>query len=116
MGVVSEIQSVVSAQLQELYGFSLEPQAVLVNETKPEFEGDYTVVLFSFVKSLKKSPEALGNELGQQLTAANPTLFTGFNVIKGFLNLSISDSYWLEFLKAQHGQAAYGTMASTGKR
>jgi arginyl-tRNA synthetase len=116
MGVVSEIQSVVSAQLQELYGFSLEPQAVLVNETKPEFEGDYTVVLFSFVKSLKKSPEALGNELGQQLTTAHPGLFTGFNVIKGFLNLSISDSYWLQFLNAQYNQPAYGAKAGTGKR
>jgi arginyl-tRNA synthetase len=116
MGAVSEIQSVVSAQLQELYGVSLEPPAILVNETKPEFEGDYTVVLFSFVKSLKKSPEALGNELGQKLVAAHPALFTGFNVIKGFLNLSIADSYWLQFLEAQHDQAAYGIKASTGKR
>jgi arginyl-tRNA synthetase len=116
MGAVSELQSVVSAQLQELYGVSLEPTAILVNETKPEFEGDYTVVLFSFVKSLKKSPEALGNELGQKLIAAHPALFTGFNVIKGFLNLSIADSYWLQFLEAQHGQAAYGIKASTGKR
>lgn len=116
MGVVSEIQSVVSAQLQELYGFGLEPSAILVNETKPEFEGDYTVVLFSFVKSLKKSPEALGNELGQKLTAAHPGLFTGFNVIKGFLNLSISDSYWLAFLESRYSAANYGTKPSTGKR
>lgn len=115
MGVVSEIQSVVSAQLQELYGFSLEPQAVLVNETKPEFEGDYTVVLFSFVKSLKKSPEALGNELGQQLMAVNPGLFTGFNVIKGFLNLYISANYWLLFLQEQHSQPNYGIKRPIGR-
>jgi arginyl-tRNA synthetase len=116
MAVVSDIQLVVSAQIQELYGLAIEPGAILVNETKPEFEGDYTVVLFALVKTLKKTPEALGQELGQKLVAANPALFSGFNVIKGFLNLSITENYWIQFLKQSHANPAYGKKPSTGKR
>ena len=56
------------------------------------------MLLFSLIKPLKKSPEALGTELGDQLLAAYPELVTGYNVIKGFLNLSIADSYFMQFL------------------
>ncbi len=115
MGLVSDIQSAVIGQLKELYGLSAEPGSILVNETKPEFEGDYTVVLFALVKSLKKSPDALGNELGEKLVAAHPNLFTRFNVIKGFLNLSIADDNWLQFLNGQYNQASYGIKPATGK-
>ncbi len=83
MGVVSEIQSAVCIQVKELFGIAIEPGAIPVNETKPEFEGDYTVVLFALVKTLKKSPEALGKELGDSLTAKVPHLVSGYNVIKG---------------------------------
>lgn len=115
MAVVSEIQSVVSAQIKELYGLDIGPAAVLVNETKPEFEGDYTVVLFALVKTLKKSPEALGQELGQKLVSVNPTLFSGFNVIKGFLNLSIAENYWVQFLQQSYNDPGYGKKAPTGR-
>src|SRR5688572_28512086 len=108
MAVVTEIQSVVRVQLKELYDIDVEASSILVNETKPEFEGDYTVVLFALVKTLKKSPEALGQELGLRMVAANPDLFTGFNVIKGFLNLSITETYWLQFLHQSHQNAGYG--------
>lgn len=116
MAVVSEIQYVVSRQIKELYNLELEPGSVQINETKPEFEGDYTVVLFALVKTLKKSPEALGQELGQKLVAAHPGLFSGFNVIKGFLNLSITDNYWLQFLQQSHSNNQYGKKPSTGRR
>jgi arginyl-tRNA synthetase len=116
MAVIFEIQSVVSAQIQDLYGLNIEPASISINETKPEFEGDYTVVLFALVKTLKKSPEALGQELGQKLVAANPTLFSGFNVIKGFLNLTIAENYWIQFLEQSHSKADYGFKPSTGRR
>lgn len=116
MGVVALVQSVVSKQIKQLYQLEMEPDAVPVNETKPEFEGDYTVVLFGLVKTLKKAPEALGNELGEQLVKEHGDLFSGFNVIKGFLNLSISDAYWLQFLQQHAGDAGYGHTSSTGKR
>ena len=68
MSIVGRIQKVVSGEIKNLYGLEMESSAVLVNETKPEFEGDYTVVLFALTKSLKKSPEALGNELGEKIS------------------------------------------------
>lgn len=104
--ISSQIKNAVARILIDEYDFK--DGVVLVKETEPAFEGDYTVVLFSFVKPLKKSPEALGNELGQKLLATNPTLFSAYNVIKGFLNLTIADSYWLEFLHREHDNPAFG--------
>ncbi len=116
MAIVSVIQSAVSAQISQLYQVHLEPASITVSETKPEFEGDYTVVLFALLKTLKKKPEELGNELGQALVAGNTALFSGFNVIKGFLNLAVSDSWWLQFLKEQYNNADYGRQQRNGQR
>ena len=106
----------VSGEIKNLYGLDMEPSAVLVNETKPEFEGDYTVVLFALTKSLRKSPEALGNELGEKLIAGNPHLFSRFNVIKGFLNLSVGDEYWLQFLNTNYSDEGFGKRVASGKK
>ncbi|MBC7722364.1 MAG: arginine--tRNA ligase, partial [Pedobacter sp.] len=116
MSVVAQIKAVTAKAISAIYNFELEDTAILVNGTKPEFEGDYTVVLFAFVKQLKKSPDALGQELGEYLVANNPTLFTNFNVIKGFLNLSIADSYWLGFTNTNFNNANYGKAAANGKK
>ncbi|WP_205511383.1 arginine--tRNA ligase [Longitalea arenae] len=116
MAIVPVIQKAVSAQINHLYQVDIEPADITVNETKPEFEGDYTVVIFALLKTLKKQPEALGNELGQALLAGNTSLFSGFNVIKGFLNLTVSDSWWLQFLKDQYNEPDYGRLPRNGKR
>lgn len=116
MAIVPVIQSAVSAQIKQLYQVDLEPASITVSETKPEFEGDYTVVLFALLKTLKKKPEELGNELGQALVAGNAALFSGFNVIKGFLNLTVSDSWWLQFLKEQYNNPDYGRQPRNGQR
>jgi arginyl-tRNA synthetase len=58
----------------------------------------------------------LGNELGQQLVAANPDLFSGYNVIKGFLNLIVNDGWWLQFLQNNYNNADYGKQVRNGKR
>ena len=87
-----------------------------VNQTKPEFEGDYTVVLFTLVKSMKRSPEMLGNDLGSHLVDNYPALFTGFNVIKGFLNLVIADKYWLDVLQDQYDNPNVGKAVNKGKK
>src|SRR5215472_9579036 len=108
MELISQIRSAASDALQREYQFTLPAADILVNETKPEFEGDYTVVLFSFVKQLKKKPEELGNQLGKAMMSANPGLITGYNVIKGFLNLAIADGFWLDFLKSSFGNPEYG--------
>jgi arginyl-tRNA synthetase len=99
MSLVTTIKERTAQALEQLYKVSISADDIAVNQTKPEFEGDYTVVLFSFVKQFKKSPEQLGNELGQALLSVNSNLITGFNVIKGFLNLSISDLYFTTILQ-----------------
>jgi arginyl-tRNA synthetase len=116
MAIVPVIQSAVSVQINTLYQVDIDPSSITVSETKPEFEGDYTVVLFALLKTLKKQPEALGNELGQHLVAENAGLFSGFNVIKGFLNLSVSDSWWLQFLQQEYNEPTYGRQPRNGKR
>jgi len=116
MDIISQIRTAASSALKEKFQFDLAPADIAVNETKPEFEGDYTVVLFSFVKQLKRSPDVLGNELGQALLAANPGLFSGFNVIKGFLNLTVSDSRWIDFLRTEHANVSFGRQPSNGKK
>jgi len=116
MDIISQIRTAASLALREKFQFDLAPADITVSETKPEFEGDYTVVLFSFVKQLKKSPEALGNELGQALLAANPELFSAFNVIKGFLNLTVADSRWIDFLTQEHANTGFGRKPANGKK
>src|SRR5258708_24964016 len=108
MGIIPVIQSAVSSSLKKLCHIDIDPLSILVNEDKPEFDGDYTVVLFALVKRLKKSPELLGNELGQDLLSENPALFSSFNVIKGFLNLAVTGQYWLQFLHTEYNNRSFG--------
>ncbi|RYZ21321.1 MAG: arginine--tRNA ligase [Chitinophagaceae bacterium] len=98
MSLVARVKVAAAAAINALYGTAVTPEEITINQTKPEFEGDYTVVLFAFVKSLRKSPEGLGQELGARIVADNPALFTGFNVIKGFLNLTLADAVLLGLL------------------
>ena len=116
MSLTNKIKQATTAAITSLYTIDIPKNAILVNATKPEFEGDYTVVLFAFVKQLKKSPDALGQELGSYLVANNPSLFTGFNVIKGFLNLSIIDSFWTNFIQSQYTNATYGIAPQNGEK
>jgi arginyl-tRNA synthetase len=108
MSIVNEIKSKVAESLKDLYGFDANEQELTINQTKPEFVGDYTVVLFSLVKQLKKTPEQLGNELGESLLKNNQDIFTAYNVIKGFLNLSVADSYWINFLESNYALPKFG--------
>ena len=116
MSVVTQIKEATAKAINHLYSIGLQANDVLVNETKPEFEGDYTVVLFAFIKQLKKSPDALGQELGEYIVAQHTSLFTGFNVIKGFLNLTVSDSYWLTFLETDYQNPDFGQAAGNGQK
>ncbi len=99
MNLISLLKHTTSTSLYSLYQVSIEPEQVLVNATKPEFEGDYTIVLFAFVKQLGKNPEVVGNELGTAMQTALPSIITSFNIVKGFLNFTISNDYWFEYIK-----------------
>lgn len=116
MDIISQIRNATGQTLLDSYQYTIAPENVQVNETKPEFEGDYTVVLFPFSKPLKKTPEGLGNELGAALLARYPQLFSAFNVIKGFLNLTVSDVYWTSFLSNNHANERFGQKESNGQK
>ena len=114
MSIVSQVRPLLIKAVKELYQYELKENEVTINLTKPEFEGDYTIVLFSFVKSLKKTPEQLGKELGEFLSSNHPTLFSAHNVIKGFLNLTITDEYWITFLQTNFLATNFGTQPAKG--
>ncbi len=116
MSIVSEIRPFIVRTLKDLYQQNYSESDLTINETKPEFEGDYTLVLFSFVKQLKKSPEQLGNEIGEALIKNNPGIFSAYNVIKGFLNLTIVDQYWISFLSNHYTDKKFGKVSPIGKK
>lgn len=121
MSIVSRIKPLIVQTLKDLYGqypvaIEFNEADLTINSTKPEFEGDYTLVLFSFVKQLKKTPEQLGKDIGESLLRTNPDLFTSYNVIKGFLNLTIADSYWINFLQSDFSEKKFGFQPANNKR
>ncbi|MEO7529654.1 MAG: arginine--tRNA ligase [Chitinophagaceae bacterium] len=116
MSIVIEIKRFVTTVLKDLYEFDVAEQDLTINSTKPEFEGDYTLVMFSFIKQLKKSSEQLGSEIGEALLKANPEIFTAHNTIKGFLNLTVSDKYWLDFLQKNYAAPTFGSSPANGQK
>src|ERR1700759_1903286 len=116
MELVPGIKLAVQTVLAEKYNYQVDTDDILVNETKPEFSGDYTVVLFSFSKILKTSPDKLGHELGEALLIEKSNGIAGYNVIKGFLNLVLADFILKDFLNSKYDQPSFGKQPSTGKR
>jgi len=114
MDITSQIKSLTNKALRELYGIDVKEAELTVNSTKVEFEGDYTIVLFSLVKALKKSPEQAGKELGDYLSRQHPAIFGSYNVIKGFLNIVVTDEYWINFLQTNFLAAQFGVKPSNG--
>jgi arginyl-tRNA synthetase len=93
--------------LTELYGANFNASQVAFQKTKPEFTGDFTLVTFPFVKTSGKSPEQTGEEIGKWLQE-HADVISNFNVIKGFLNLSLSDKFWLSFFSSSLQQKNFG--------
>ena len=116
MGIVFLIQEAVAEEIKNLYGIELKPREIQVSETKPEFEGDYTVLLFGLTRQLKKSPEQIGKELGGQLSSNRSDLFSSYNIIKGFLNVTIADDHWLQFLTLHFMNEDYGKKPDSGRK
>ncbi len=108
MSFTSFIESAAIKSLSELFEKEFSSKDFQINETKPEFEGDYTIVLFALVKTLKKSPEILGNELGHYLLQNYPAFFSSYNVIKGFLNLTITDAQLIQLLSENFNDKCFG--------
>mgnify|MGYP003411377479 CR=1 FL=1 len=116
MSIVKILQKSTIESLSALYNQSFTDKDFQINQTKPEFEGDYTVVMFSLVKSLKLAPDAIGNQLGEHLVKNYPQFFSGYNIIKGFLNLTVADAYWQDLLHKNYNDICYGKKALNGKK
>ena len=104
---MDKITEIVASALNALYGVEKENPAIQLQKTKKEFEGNLTLVVFPFLKASKKAPEATATEIGEYLVA-NSDLISAFNVVKGFLNLSIAGNSWIEQLNTIAKEDKYG--------
>ena len=111
MKIEQQIQQAAMAAVKALYGQEVPEKMVQLQKTRSEFEGSLTLVVFPFVKMARKSPEQTGQELGEYLVQ-NCDAISKFNVVKGFLNLSISDEAWLSLLADIDADAHYGEKAA----
>ena len=99
MEIAQKIQDAVKAGVEALYGQQVPEKMIQLQETRPEFEGELTLVVFPFLKMSRKKPEDTAQEIGNYLVEKVPEVISRFNVIKGFLNLSINPVQWIRLLQ-----------------
>ena len=113
MNTESFISQIAASSVEALYG-EVNPAHIQIQKTRKEFEGDYTLVAFPLLKLSRKSPEATATELGEHIVANNPQI-SAYNVIKGFLNLSIAPAFWLERFAEVAADENFGMAAPSGR-
>lgn len=111
MNIENKLVDSVINGLKALYGQEVPAAQVQLQKTKKEFEGHLTLVVFPFLRMSKKGPEQTAQEIGEYLQANEPAV-AAFNVIKGFLNLTIASSAWIELLNVIHADEQYGITAA----
>lgn len=114
MKIEQQLTEAVVAALRTLYGQEPEAAQVQLQKTKKEFEGHLTLVVFPFLRLSRKKPEETAGEIGRFLKE-NTDIVADYNVIKGFLNLTVSASKWVELLSDIHADARYGLTAPTAE-
>ena len=112
MNIEQKLVASVMSGLKALYSQDVPAAQIQLQKTKKEFEGHLTLVVFPFLRMSKKGPEQTAQEIGEYLQAKEPSV-SAFNVIKGFLNLTIASSAWIELLNGIHADAKYGIVAAT---
>jgi arginyl-tRNA synthetase len=116
MTLAAQIKLAAKDALQHLFpNVEIDAPTITVNQTKPEFSGDYTVVLFPFLKLLKQKPDVLGKQLGDYLVE-KAGLFAAYEVVAGFLNLTVKDSYWTDLLLNHFNDTTYGEKPKQDRR
>lgn len=114
MKIEQQLTDAIVAALRTLYGQEPEAAQVQLQKTKKEFEGHLTLVVFPFLRLSRKKPEETAGEIGRYLKE-NTDIVADYNVIKGFLNLTVSASKWVELLADIHADARYGLTAPTAE-
>lgn len=112
MNIESILRTEIKEAVQSLFGATLDQ--IQLQPTNAEFEGSHTVVCFTLTKVSKKNPEETGKAIGEYLKA-NSSIIAGYNVIKGFLNLSLKDSVWVDVLATIAAKVNYGQLPKNGK-
>ena len=107
MSIEQKIQESAKAAAKALYGIDADEKMVQLQKTRSEFQGNLTLVVFPFVKAARKKPEAVAEEIGQYLVE-NSGVVSEYNVVKGFLNLSIAQAAWRELLEEIDSDEHYG--------
>lgn len=115
MNIEQHIITATVAAVKELYQQHLPENQVSLQDTRAEFEGQVTIVVFPVVRFSKLSPEATATALGEYLVQHVKEI-TGFNVVKGFLNLSISDAYWINLFNSDLLNPSFGVFSPNGKK
>jgi len=116
MTLTGQIKHAAKDALNHLFpDTSFDVSQITVNQTKPEFTGDYTLVLFPFVKLLRQKPDAIGKLIGDYLLEKT-TLFSSYEIVSGFLNLTVKDGFWTSFLLNHFCDAHYGEAVKTDRR
>ncbi len=113
MKIENKIAEAVISGIKTLYGQEVPAQTVQLQKTKKEFTGHLTLVVFPFLKISHKKPEETAQEIGNYLKAEIPHVVSGFNAVKGFLNLVISPESWTELLTDMHQDEHFGLTAAT---
>ncbi|MBR5396100.1 MAG: arginine--tRNA ligase [Bacteroidaceae bacterium] len=108
MKIETKITEAVKAIVEELYGQQVPDKMVQLQQTRPEFEGQITLVVFPFTKMSHKAPDATAQEIGEQLVQKLPEVISGYNAVKGFLNLSISSGQWIGILQEIYENPKFG--------
>ena len=108
MKIENRITEAVKAIVEELYGQPVADKMVQLQQTRAEFEGQITLVVFPFTKMSRKAPDATAQEIGERLMAKLPEVISGYNAVKGFLNLSISSSQWISLLQEIQTNPKFG--------
>lgn len=114
MVIEQQIKKAIIAGIKELYGADAASEQIQLQKTKKEFKGHLTLVVFPFLRMSKKSPEQTAQEIGHYLQDKEESI-SSFNVIKGFLNLTIGCSCWIDLLNTINSQPSYGITPITDK-
>lgn len=113
--IEKELKQEIVAAFKSLFDFELDADSFSLQPTRKEFEGTHTLVTFSYLKQTKKGPEESGQLIGEYLKS-HTSLVSDYNVVKGFLNLSISDSTWLSAFDKIHRDEHFGTFSRNGQK
>lgn len=115
MNIIQQIKSDIQKSILFLYQKNIEIDHILINETNEEYTGDYTLVTFALSKTIGKNPAEIAQSIGENLISTT-TIYTHFEVIKGFLNLTVNSNYYTQFLVTNYQKTKFGNSADSPKK